>query len=98
MDLYMNSETIIKISSDYISKRRANGDVLLICIDDSELYYTIDGMAADLWEKLAKGVSIEKAQGELIAKFPKEEAEIKKLIKGFIADLTKNKIITKSKN
>ena len=82
---------------DFISKRRANGDVLLVRLDDSEVYFTIDGYSADIWEKLSGGYSIEEAESELIKLHPKDESEIKDLMKSFIQDLLQNKMITLEK-
>ena len=87
------TETLITCDPEFISKRRSNGDILLVRLDDSEIYFTIDGVSTDVWECLLAGKSVEKAEAELIKKNPKEEKEVKSLMKKFIKDLVKNKII-----
>jgi hypothetical protein len=87
------AETFITCDPEFISKRRSNGDILLVRLDDSEVYFTIDGISTDIWESLLAGKSIEKSEAELIKKHPKEGKEIQSLMKKFIKDLVKNKII-----
>ena len=90
--------SFISCDPEYISKRRSNGDVLLIKLDESEVYFTLDGISADVWEELSGGASIEETEDRIIKKFPNEEKEIRTLMKKLIKDLTKNKIISVSKN
>ncbi len=87
-------ETFITCDPEFIFKRRSNGDILLLRLDDSEIYFTIDGISTAIWDNLIAGKSIEKSEAELIKKHPKDEKEIKTLMKKFIKDLTKNKIIS----
>lgn len=84
----------IVVDNEIISKRRPNGDILLVRLDDSEFYFTINGIAANAWQKLYDGESVESVEAQIAEENPKNKKEIKDLMEKFIKDLVKQKIMT----
>jgi hypothetical protein len=89
-----NTQSSLKLNSNFISKRRANGDILLVSLDDSQVYFTIQGLAIEVWDKLNAGNKLEEIEESLCARFPNDKDEMSKLIKSFIKDLKKHEIIS----
>lgn len=85
------------INDDVIAKKRENGDVILVKLDDNDIYFTINGLSVEVWEKLEKGKSLEEIEVNLTKKYPTDKVKIKKLLIKFVADLTKNKILAIAK-
>lgn len=84
------------INSDVIAKKRENGDVLLVKLDDSDTYFSINGISCEIWNKIEQGSSTEEIEKYLSTKYKKDQQEAVKLFKKLINDLIKNDLISKN--
>ena len=82
-----------QVSDDVIAKRRENGDILLVKLDDNDIYFTINGISVDVWEKLEKGKTLEEIEEALAEKYPNETKAIKTLLKKFTNDLVSKNLL-----
>lgn len=89
--------TYVEVNDEFITKRRANGDILLVKLDESETYFTINGIAADIWEEVSSGHSIETVKSVFAKKHADDAKELELLVDDFIKDLVKNKILKLNK-
>ncbi len=92
----MNSEAKFESVKDVISRRNQDGTVILMKLDESSIFYRIDGIAAEVWSELNKTQSL----GGLIEKFSaKHEGcrdRIEKDIPAFVHDLLKRKLVVET--
>lgn len=86
-------DTSITLAANFIAKKRSDGNILIVGLDDSEIYFTISGVSVELWEDMMSGKSVNQAQAALIAKYPQHKKEFPDLVENFLKDLKKHKII-----
>ncbi len=87
-----------QISKDVIARRNQDGTVILMKMDESSLFYKIDGMAAAVWNEMQTPKSV----GELITKFGEQNIahreSLQKDIPSFVQDLFSKKLLSQSDN
>lgn len=79
-------------SSDIVTRRKESGEFLIVGLNDDDHYFSIDGIAADVWEGLEKKEKLDKILAKLKKKYPKDDVE--KDVEKFIKSLIKNKLIS----
>ncbi len=84
---------MIQIAKDLIARRNQDGNVIVMRLDESSLFYKIDGIAAQVWGDLVD----KKTADELVAKYqdlyPENKDDIQKDISNFIQMLFEKKLV-----
>lgn len=82
MSAFENIE--IKFHEEIVSRKNENGSVILMKMDNSDVFFKIDGIAADIYKNLEKGQTISEIYSNLTEKFPGKEEQITKDINSLV--------------
>lgn len=82
MSAFENIE--IKFHEEIVSRKNENGSVILMKMDNSDVFFKIDGIAADIYKNLEKGQKISEIYSDLTEKFPGKEEQITKDINSLV--------------
>ena len=59
------SGAFFKVSEDVVFRKNSDGSIILIRMDDSDIFYKIDGLAADFFFKIKEGKELNDAICEI---------------------------------
>lgn len=76
----------------HVSWRRVDAEAVILNVDTSE-YYSLDTVAADLWERLGRGKSLAAAVSEVAALYGERPERVEKDARAFIADLLAERLL-----
>lgn len=79
--------------SDIVARNNPNGTVVLMRMDDSEVFYKIDGVAATCWKLLIDSKSPEDICQEVVKQYKCSYQQIKEDLSKLIEDLVSKSII-----
>ncbi|MBT3583769.1 MAG: PqqD family protein [Halobacteriovoraceae bacterium] len=80
-------EATLKVAEDIISRKNQDGSVVLMKMNDSELFYKIDGIAAEVWHQIEASVSLKDIMSELTSKHQCPENELAADVDKFAQEL-----------
>jgi hypothetical protein len=87
-----NSKTF-SVGEDIVSRKNQDGTVVLMKMDDSEIFYKIDGVAASVWKLLEAQKNIGTIKSELLEEFNVTEDQLSADIESFVGDLINKNIL-----
>lgn len=88
-------ELKIEIDKDIVSRKNDDGTTILMKMDDSETFYKIDGVAAEVWNKLSDGMALASVVNEIVEKYDTETSVVEADIQNLVIDLEKFQLINK---
>lgn len=91
--LSMKDTQIFKISKDIVARKNQDGTVIVMKLDESSFFFKIEGIAAEIWSKLAEASPLSSLKSDLAAKHPQHTSQLEKDISGFISELLEKKLI-----
>ncbi len=94
----LTPSVIVEALKDVVSRKNQDGTVVLMKLDDSNVFFKIDGIAAQVWEELSNKQSV----GELVKKFqekyPKHADKVESDIDSFLRGLVEKSLVMTQKN
>lgn len=90
----INDETKFKISDDIVCRKNQDGTVVIMKMDDSDLFYKIHGVAAEMWHKFERGDSLGNILTELGNKYDVEKEVIQKDATAYLDEILKLEMVT----
>ncbi|PIK14024.1 PqqD family protein [Halobacteriovorax sp. JY17] len=66
----------IKFQEEIVSRKNENGSVILMKMDNSDVFFKVDGIAAEIYKELEKGKPLSEIFTSLTEKFPGKEDQI----------------------
>ena len=89
------TKIILMKEKNTLSRKNSDGTVAIMNLNNDQYFFTLDGIAAELWMRIDNKSTLEKISAELIKKYspplPKFHRDVTKLIQG----LRKEKLISK---
>ncbi|HBL15445.1 MAG: hypothetical protein A2X36_13075 [Elusimicrobia bacterium GWA2_69_24] len=76
-----------------VAWRRVEEEAVLLNVDTSA-YYSLDPIAADIWERLGKGETVSRIVRRIAQEFETPEDRVAKDAEGLIQDLLKEELLT----
>lgn len=97
----MNADTDLlnntfKVADDIISRTNQDGTCVLMRMDDSTVFFKIDGVAAEVWQELSKGQSASQIVDQLSQKHGVQKDQLENDARGFIQEVLDKSFIVKS--
>lgn len=92
----IDGKTILEVSSDIVSRKNQDGTVVLMRMDDSELFYKIDGIAAEFFSQIDGKKNLESLLQGMVEKHKAHEMQLVKDINSFVKKLLDMKMIQKN--
>jgi len=76
----------------HVAWRRVEEEAVLLNVDSSD-YYSLDPVAADIWERLGKGDTLQKAAARISKDYAVSEEKAAKDARSFVRDLVAEKLL-----
>jgi Coenzyme PQQ synthesis protein D (PqqD) len=93
----LDGETSLRLSKEIITRKNQDDTVIVMRLDESALFYKIDGVAAKVWEKLAEPKKVSEVISEFKQQYPQNETQVEHDVQGFLGDLLSKNLIVKCK-
>lgn len=91
--LTFDKDKIFKAPDDIVSRTNQDGSVVLMKMDDSEVFYKIDGVAAEMWNKIGEDKPLGKILDELLEEYDVSEDQLYQDTEKYLTELTKLEMI-----
>jgi hypothetical protein len=85
----------INFQEDIVSRKNENGSVILMKMDDSDIFFKISGIAAEVYMEIEKGNKLATIYKDLCTRFPNKEDQITEDIDSFIKKLDSLNLLSK---
>lgn len=85
-----------KVAEDIISRTNQDGTCVLMRMDDSSVFFKIDGVAAEVWQEIAKGSKVSNILDQLAQKHSVEKSVLENDTKSFLEEILNKNFITKA--
>lgn len=83
----------LEIDKDLVSRKNDDGTTILMKMDDSETFYKIDGVAAEVWNELSAGKSVKSVIEEVANTYETDPSTVENDVKNLLTDLEKFNLI-----
>lgn len=92
----VDEKAVFDVSRDIVSRKNQDGTVVLMRMDDSELFYKIDGIAAEVFALIDGKKNVLSIASEVLSNHPGNEERLPKDIDSFFKKLVDMKMILKN--
>lgn len=83
----------MQISKDVIARKNQDGTVIVMRLDESSIFYKIDGIAAQVWGSLSQSKNMAQLITEFEQLYPENKTDLQKDIPPFLGDLLQKKLL-----
>lgn len=83
----------ITLKDDLVARNNDDGTIVIMRMDESSLFFKIDGIAADIWKGLNKNQGLKEIFAEIKSQYDVEDEQLLKDISTFIGDLESRDLI-----
>lgn len=91
----LDGEQSLQLSKEIIARKNQDDTVIVMRLDDSALFYKIDGVAAKVWSKLVEPAKVSDVVTEFKQQYPQNETQVEQDVLGFLGDLLSKNLIVK---
>lgn len=89
----VNFAAVPRVPTDVISRRDTAGNITIMRLDDEEDFFTLDGIAAEMWTLVDGKQSLESIREKLIKKFTPPESLFDRDLTKMLGELAQEKLI-----
>lgn len=82
-----------RVLDEIVSRNNKDGTVIVMKLDDSNVFFKIDGLAARVWKEIASKNSLADLKAEILKEYNTDEETLNRDISLLLADLQKNNLI-----
>lgn len=82
-----------RVLDEIVSRNNKDGTVIVMKLDDSNVFFKIDGLAARVWKEIAGKNSLADLKTEILNEYNTDEETLNRDISLLLADLQKNNLI-----
>ena len=84
----------VEVSKETIARVNQDGTVIVMKLDESSLFYKIDGIAAEVWSCLTQQKTTTELLREIETKYPTFKSQLSSDVPQFIGELLKKNLLT----
>jgi hypothetical protein len=77
----------VKITPDLVARNNDDGTIVVMRMDESNLFFKIDGVAAEVWRGLNANKNLEEIFNEIKSSYDVSDDQLKGDIEKFLTDL-----------
>ena len=96
MNSNLQNSQSYKAAPDIVARNNQDGTVIVMRLDESSLFYKINGLAAQVWTSLGSSTdskSVSQVVGELTAQYPQFAQQLQQDIPKFVSELVDKKLV-----
>jgi hypothetical protein len=86
-------DKIFTINEEVVSRNNQDGTVVLMKMDDSEIFYKIEGVAAEVWKEINSGKKLLDIKTQILCDFDVDKDILENDISTFVNDLIDKNIV-----
>jgi hypothetical protein len=86
-------DKIFTINEEVVSRNNQDGTVVLMKMDDSEIFYKIEGVAAEVWKEINSGKKLLDIKTQILSDFDVDKDILENDISTFVNDLIDKNIV-----
>lgn len=81
------------VQEDIVSRINPNGTVVLMKMDDSEIFFKVSGVAAEVWKGIEEGAELPLVISKIVEDYDCSVEQVEEDTRSFIEELIKKDII-----
>ncbi|WP_127718496.1 PqqD family protein [Halobacteriovorax sp. HLS] len=85
----------VKFQEDIVSRKNENGSIILMKMDDSDVFFRVDGIAADIYKGIEGGKKLTEVYSDLCNRFPENKDQLASDIDSFLEKLDSLSLLCK---
>lgn len=85
----------LQLSKEIIVRKNQDGTVIVMRLDESAMFYKIDGIAAKVWSSLVERKTLSDLVSEFSDQHPQNKNQVDQDISNFVGDLLNKNLIIK---
>ena len=89
----VDQQKVYQILEDVVSRNNQDGTFVLMKMDDSELFYKIEGVAAEIWKGIEQKKNIASIKSQIMGEYNVAEDQLNKDIESFVTTLLSKKLL-----
>jgi hypothetical protein len=90
-------ENQYQIAKGVVARKNQDSSVILMKMDDSSIFYRIDGIASEVWNALADKKSSNEVISEMEGQYPQFSLQLNEDVPKFLTDLLEKKLVDQFK-
>lgn len=87
--------TQYKTATDIVSRKNQDGTVIIMKMDDSNNFFKINGIAAEIWNQMANAESLDSIKKNILNSYDVTNEALEKDVTALLNTLTEKKLIEK---
>lgn len=91
----LNPDQGLQLSKEIIVRKNQDETVIVMRLDESAMFYKIDGIAAKVWSSLVERKTLTQLVEEFSNQHPEHKAQVGEDISNFVNDLLNKNLILK---
>lgn len=89
----LDQNKIYAAREDVVSRNNQDGSYILMKMDDSELFFKIDGVAAQVWKGIESKQTLKAIKEQILNEYKVEEAQLNSDIENFFSNLVSKNLL-----
>lgn len=85
-----------KLADEVVARQNQDGTFVVMRLDDSNVFFKINGVAADVWKSLVAGEKVGDVLKNVLDEYQADEAQVKSDIEQFLSGLSEKNLIVKN--
>ncbi len=77
----------VKVQPDLVARNNDDGTIVVMRMDESNLFFKIEGVAAEVWKGLNKNQNLKQIFADIKSNYDVDDTQLLGDIEGFINDL-----------
>ncbi len=82
-----------RVAKDVLSRKNADGSIAIMKLSNDDYFFTLDGIAAEIWLKFNGKTKLSKIKEQIIVRHSPPAARFEKDVKNLISTLKKENLI-----
>jgi hypothetical protein len=82
-----------KTAQDIVSRKNQDGTVIIMKMDESNIFYKINGIASEVWDGLSNQLPLATIKNSILENYNVNDSKLDQDIQALISNLLKKKLI-----
>ncbi|MCF8058916.1 MAG: PqqD family protein [Bacteriovoracaceae bacterium] len=83
----------VKVQSDLVARNNDDGTIVVMKMDESNLFFKIEGIAAEVWKGLNQNKNLKQIHADIKSTYDVEDTQLLGDIENFINDLKSRDLV-----
>jgi hypothetical protein len=89
----ITDDKVYEVNEDIVSRDNQDGTVVLMKMDESEIFYKIDGVAAAIWKEIKSGKAVGNIKTDIMGQYDVTGEQLNSDLNTFVTELIAKNIL-----